>query len=130
MSSTPNVEGLRCQVRTGYLVFRRFSAFECVVIVLLANLVVACSTAPRRTEAERGADANIAAQVEMALAADPNIYARHIEVVVDRGVVHLGGFVFSSEDYRLARYDAASVPGVKTVNTQMELMRGGISGAK
>ena len=103
---------------------------RCAVMAILGALAVACSMPPRRTEAERTADTSIAAQVEAALAADPYIYARHIEVAVDRGVVHLGGFVFSSEDYRLARRDAASIPGVKAVSTQMELMRGGVSGTR
>jgi osmotically-inducible protein OsmY len=89
---------------------------------------VACSTTPRKTETERATDAALAAQVEAALLADPNIYARHIDVVVDRGVVALGGFVWSNKDYQLARNDAASIPGVKTVDMQMELMRGGVSG--
>jgi hyperosmotically inducible periplasmic protein len=88
----------------------------------------ACSTTPRRTAVERAADAEIAARVEAALLADPNIYARHIDVAVDRGVVHLGGYVWEDVDFRLARNDAASVAGVRTVDTQMELMRGGISG--
>ena len=66
--------------------------------------------------------------VDNALLADPNIYARHIDVAVDRGVVTLGGYVWSSRDYQLARHDAASIPGVKVVDTDMELMRGGVSG--
>jgi osmotically-inducible protein OsmY len=99
-----------------------------VTALVAAYGFVACSTAPRRTETERAADAAIAAQVEAALLADPNIYARHIEVVVDRGVVALGGFVWSNKDYQLARNDAASIPGVKTVDVAMELMRGGVSG--
>jgi osmotically-inducible protein OsmY len=70
----------------------------------------------------------LAAQVESALLADPTIYARHVDIRVDRGVVHLGGYVWSAHDYRLARKDAASVPGVKAVDVEMELMRGGVSG--
>jgi hypothetical protein len=130
MPIQPNNKDLRCQVRTCIRAPWKFSTFWHVVIVILGILAVACSIPPRRTEAERTADANIAAQVNAVLAADPNIYARHIEVAVDRDVVHLGGFVFSSEDYQRARHDAASVPGVKTVNMQMELMRGGVSGTK
>jgi osmotically-inducible protein OsmY len=90
--------------------------------------VVACSTAPPRTTAERVADADITDRVQAALLADPNIYARHIDVAVDRGVVHLGGYVWEDNDFQTARRDAASVPGVKKVITQMELMRGGVAG--
>jgi hypothetical protein len=59
----------------------------------------------------------------------PDVYARHIDVEVDRGIVHLGGYVWEIEDFRNARRDAASVPGVKMVLTEMELMRGGIGGS-
>lgn len=62
------------------------------------------------------------------LSADPNIYARHVEVEVDRGVVYLGGYVWEPNEFQIARSDAASVPGVKSVVTQMELKRAGISG--
>ena len=74
------------------------------------------------------ADADIADRVQAALLADPNIYARRIDVEVDRGVVHLGGYVWEDEDFRTARRDAASVPGAKTVVTEMELVRGGLAG--
>lgn len=104
------------------------SLLETVVALIVAASCVACSTQPLRSEAERAADENVAAQVETALQADPSLYARHIDVTVDRGVVHLGGFVWSAEELRLARYDAASVAGVKTVSPEMELIRGGITG--
>ena len=91
-------------------------------------LAAACATLPPRTAAERAGDAVIAAQVEAALLADPTVYARHIDVAVDRGVVRLGGYVWSDQDFRLARQDAASVAGVKTVQMDLELMRGGLAG--
>jgi len=103
-------------------------ALPAVVILAAACAIVACSTAPRRNAAERTGDAVIAAEVEAALLADPSVYARHIDVAVDRGVVRLGGFVWPPQDFRLARQDAASVPGVKSVEMQIELMRGGVSG--
>jgi osmotically-inducible protein OsmY len=48
---------------------------------------------------------------------------------VNRGVVRLGEFVYSDEYFRIARRDAASIFGVKSVDTDMQLMRGGISGS-
>lgn len=104
------------------------SVLPAVIALVAAYSVSACSTLPPRTESERAADAHIAAQVEVALLADPNIYARHIDVAVDKGVVHLGGYVWSAQDYRLARQDAASVSGVTAVSTEMELVRGGTAG--
>jgi osmotically-inducible protein OsmY len=98
------------------------------VAVAMACIVAACASTPRRTAAERASDAEIASRVEAALLADPEIYARHIDVGVNRGVVHLGGYVWEDHDFQIARNDAASVAGVTTVEMQMELMRGGIAG--
>jgi osmotically-inducible protein OsmY len=96
--------------------------------VLIACGVIACSTMPRRTAEQRVADADTASRVQAALLADPEIYARHIDVRVDGGVVHLGGYVWEAEDFRTARRDASSVPGANTVITEMELVRGGLAG--
>jgi osmotically-inducible protein OsmY len=102
--------------------------FPKVVILLLAGSLSACSTGPPRTEAEQAADADTAARVESALTANPTLFARHIDVSVDGGVVYLGGYVWSVEDLYLARNLAASVPGVKSVSSELELMRGGSKG--
>lgn len=100
-----------------------------VVVLVAACGIGACSTTPARTTAERLADADIAGRVQATLLADPDIYARPIDVAVDRGVVHLGGYVWENDDFQTARRDAASVPGVKAVVAQMELMRGGLAGS-
>jgi osmotically-inducible protein OsmY len=97
-------------------------------VLLGACVLAACSTTPPKSEAERAADEATAERVEAALEADPKVYARHIDVKADRDVVYLGGFVWSPRDSLLAKNDAASVPGVKKVITQMELIRGGMSG--
>jgi osmotically-inducible protein OsmY len=99
-------------------------------VLVTAWVATACSSAPRRTEAERIADAGIATQIEATLLADPSIYARHIDVTVDRGVAHLGGFVWSPQDFAIARRDAESVAGVIRVQAQMELVRGGVAGSR
>lgn len=89
--------------------------------------VFGCATTPR-TAQERAADADVTAKVEAALDSDSRIYARHVDVNVDRGVVYLGGYVWSDSELRFAKADAAAVPGVLSVSDQIELMRGGISG--
>src|SRR5665213_2117033 len=109
---------------------RCVNGVSATVVILAATYgVVACSITPRRTAAEREVDSDTAARVQAVLLADQNIYARHIDINVDRGVVHLGGYVWENDDFQTARRDAASVPGVKTVVTEMELLRGGIGGA-
>jgi osmotically-inducible protein OsmY len=96
----------------------------------VACLLSACAISPRRTPDERVADARVATRVESTLLSDPNIYARHIDVAVVRGVVHLGGYVWEPGDFQTARQDAASVPGVTAVDLEMELMRGGLAGSR
>jgi osmotically-inducible protein OsmY len=103
-------------------------ALAALAILLLGGSLAACSTAPRRTDAERAADADTASRVESAFTADPTLFARHIDVSVDGGVVYLGGYVWSVEDLYLARHLAASVAGVRSVSSDMELMRGGSKG--
>jgi osmotically-inducible protein OsmY len=114
--------------RPRILKHRPGGASSAVVLLVSAYVAVACSVPPRRTPSERTSDAVIAVQVEATLLADPTIYARHVDVTVDRGVVRLGGYVWSAQDFRVARQDAASVAGVKSVVTEMELMRGGTAG--
>ena len=70
------------------------------------------------------ADAQMTGRVKAALAADPHLLARHIDVSVKNGVVHLGGLVESSEDVERALEDAHAVPGVVNVENEMELKRG------
>jgi osmotically-inducible protein OsmY len=101
---------------------------RCAIAALAVYSLVACSTSPPRSDSERAADAAAAARVEAALNADPRIYARHVDVRVDRGVVHLAGFVWSDSELFYAKNDAASIPGVRTVVDDMELMRGGMTG--
>jgi hypothetical protein len=87
-----------------------------VVVLMAAYGVVACSTAPPRTTAERGADADITDRVQAALLADPNIYARHIDVAVDRGVVvlvHLRTTVCARPPKRLRALSSATGNGLK-----------------
>jgi len=85
---------------------------------------------PIRTPEQCIADASVASRVESTLLSDPNIYARHIDVAVVRGVVHLGGYVWEPEDFQTAKRDAASIPGVAAVDTEMQLMRGGLAGSR
>lgn len=98
------------------------------VALVLAAVVAAgaCSSTPRTTD-ERAADATLAARVQAALRADHAIYSPHIDVEVERGEVHLKGFVYSDTERQLAQTDAESVPGVLTVDMELDLMGGGIS---
>jgi osmotically-inducible protein OsmY len=102
-----------------------------LAVVAVAVLVGAasCSTTPRRTSEEQASDADIKAKVVSALKSDQNLLSEHIDVVIDRGVVQLKGFVYSDHERSLARTDAESVPGVQSVDIELDLMGGGISEA-
>jgi len=100
------------------------------LLVVLTCAAAACTSAPRRSPAERQADAALAARVEAALEADPRLFARHIDVSVERGKVLLGGYVWETEDFYLAPRDARAVAGVTGVESQMQLLRGGRGGGR
>jgi hyperosmotically inducible periplasmic protein len=87
--------------------------------------VVACASGPPRTEAQAQADKLTAERVEAALNADKMLYARHIFVHADNGVVRLTGYVWDRPDFDQATFIAEGVPGVKQVVNDLELQRNG-----
>lgn len=104
---------------------------SCVAFVAVTACgMVACATGPRKTEAERQADRETVERVQLALNEDTLLYARHISVRADGGVVLLGGYVWTQPDLREALRIAALVPGVTKVVDQMELQRNGIDNSQ
>jgi hypothetical protein len=71
-----------------------------VMVLVAACAVAACSTTPLRTTAEKLADADIAGRVQAVQLADPDIYARHIDIAVNRGVVHSEGMSGRTTTFR------------------------------
>jgi osmotically-inducible protein OsmY len=65
--------------------------------------LLACTSGPRKSEAERQTDKETAERVQEALAADNELYSRHIYVRADSGVVKLSGFVWEPPDIELAQ---------------------------
>jgi osmotically-inducible protein OsmY len=94
-----------------------------VAIALLASLV-GCATP--RSDAQKQADEAIAARVDSALQADKLLYAKHISVHADNGVVRLTGFVWESPDLEEAQRIAAGIEGVQGVVNDLELQRNGL----
>jgi osmotically-inducible protein OsmY len=96
------------------------------VLLLSALLGAACaSAAGDRRLAEPVVDQQLAARVEYALMHDDRLYARHIDVDVEHGVVHLSGLVWEVDDLFEAKRLARAVPGVTAVVSDLELVRGG-----
>src|SRR5579863_7794342 len=86
--------------------------------------VLACATP--RTEAQRQLDKETAERVQSALDSDRLLYAKHIVVRADSGVVRLTGFVWDPPDLDEARRDAEGVEGVSKVVNDLELQLNGI----
>ncbi len=88
--------------------------------------VLACAAGPQKTDAQRQADTETAERVQAALDADNLLYAKHIRVRADNGVVRLSGFVWDPPDLNEAQSIAEQVPGVSKVVNDLELQRNGV----
>lgn len=101
--------------------------FRAALAAVVACGAVACVMGPPKTQAERQADNDVADRVQAALGADRYLYARHITVRADSGVVSLGGYVWTPEELDAAMQDVQTVPGVTKVVNSMEVDRGAVS---
>ena len=95
-----------------------------VAVVVLSGMA-ACASGPRKTEAQLQADKETAQRVETALNADKDLYAKHIFVRADNGVVQLSGYVWDPSDFQTAILIAEGVEGVTGVVNNLELNRNG-----
>jgi osmotically-inducible protein OsmY len=98
-------------------------SFSIAVAVLCG--VAACASGPRKTDAQLQADKETAERVENALNADKGLYAKHISVHADNGVVRLTGYVWDASDFQTATLIAEGVAGVTGVVNDLELNRNG-----
>lgn len=96
----------------------------CVAVAALCG-VAACVSGPPKTTAQAQADKETAQRVETALNADKGLYAKHIIVYADNGVVRLTGYVWESSDFQEAILIAEGVEGVTAVVNNLELNRNG-----
>jgi osmotically-inducible protein OsmY len=94
--------------------------------VALALLCALAACATPRTTAQQLADKETAARVQAALDGDKQLYAKHIFVRVDEGVVHLSGYVWDPPDLQEAQQVAELVQGVTKVVNNLELQRNGV----
>jgi len=74
-------------------------------------------------------DEALRARVLAALLADPEIYAKHIEITVERSVVTMDGVLSDESDLREAKRVVYSIEGVAGVNDQIEISNGGNVGS-
>jgi len=107
-----------------YALTRRVMRVAAAAAVLCG--VAACVLGPHKTDEQRHADQALADRVQAALDADQQLYARHITVRADGGVVLLTGYVWDTPDLEEARSTAEAVAGVTQVKSDLELQRNGI----
>jgi osmotically-inducible protein OsmY len=95
-------------------------------VMFLTGCLTACALGSHKSAASDRADRSTAQRVESALAADQELYSRHITVRADEGVVRLTGFVWDPPDLVAAERIAEAVPGVTRVVNSLELQRNGM----
>jgi osmotically-inducible protein OsmY len=96
-----------------------------VAVAILCS-AIACATGAPKTDAQRQADKETVERVQAALDADRLLYAKHISVHADNGVVRLSGYVWDPPDLNEAQSVAAQVQGVDRVVNELELQRNGL----
>lgn len=89
--------------------------------VAVACALTACATLDDRSADERAADAALAHRIEATLAAEPGLYANHVQVEVRRGVVLLSGMVGDESDLRATLRTCYAIAGVRRVDDQLEI---------
>lgn len=95
------------------------------VMVAVLSAMAGCASGPPKTDAQVQADKVMAERVEAALNSDRSLFAKHIDVHADNGVVRLSGYVWEPSDFEEAVYIASNVPGVTQVVNDLELNRNG-----
>jgi osmotically-inducible protein OsmY len=74
------------------------------------------------SKATKPADEALRRQVQAALHDDPFFYDAHVTVTVHDGVVTLEGFVFDLWDLRDAMRIGSRIPGVKRIDSRLDII--------
>lgn len=98
-----------------------FAGIAASVLCVLA----ACASGPTKTADQVESDKATAERVEAALGADHRLYAKHIIVHADNGVVYLSGYVWDRPDFDQATFIAENVVGVTKVVNDLEFQQNG-----
>ena len=93
-----------------------------ITSLAVALAMSACTATPtRETLGESVDDGTTTTRVKAALIANADTEARNIDVDTRRGVVQLNGFVNTERGRAAAKTTAAGVPGVKSVENNLQL---------
>ncbi|QYF92996.1 BON domain-containing protein [Massilia sp. PAMC28688] len=96
----------------------RANSFKALCVALLVLAGCATDGSDRRIGVAIS-DTAISARVKAALAADPDVKARDVQVETFRGTVQLSGFVDSPDNIRRALDVARGVDGVREVRNAL-----------
>ncbi len=98
---------------------KRISA---IFLALVFASVLGCAGGPQKeSTGEYITDSWITSKVKLALAEDPDVKAREVNVETFKGVVLLSGFVISQAAMNQAVYRARNIQGVTDVKNDMRL---------
>ena len=97
-----------------------------LAVAIAVSGLSACVSGPSRTPEQRQADIELVESVQSALASDHTLYARHITVRADDGVVTLAGYVWTTEELAAVPDIVRSVSGVTNVVNRIEVDRGAV----
>ncbi len=94
-----------------------------VGIVSRANLIQAVSVAWKQSDPKKGAtdDRRIREGLDRELRKSNLTDARHLNFLVDKGIVHLWGMVGSEDERRALRTAASNIEGVQDVRDDLEV---------
>lgn len=94
--------------------------FKAAVFAAVIATLAACSTDPtQRKVGVALSDTAITTKVKFALAGDPDVQGRDVNVETFRGTVQLSGFVSTPENVRRAADLARRVDGVREVRNAL-----------
>ena len=98
---------------------KRISA---IFLALVFASVLGCAGGPQKeSTGEYVTDSWITSKVKLALAEDPDVKAREVNVETFKGVVQLSGFVISQAAMNQAVYRASNIQGVTEVKNDMRI---------
>lgn len=98
------------------------SRWRLALITIASCGMIACAAQPPRTAAQKAADDATTQRVETALAAQTETNFSKVNVSTYDGVVRLGGLVWATQDIYTAAHVAGTVPGVKSVTNDIQLI--------
>jgi osmotically-inducible protein OsmY len=105
------------------VLLRYASKWPAVCAGIAAALGASCASRPPRSSAQIQADEATATRIYAALERDPVYYFRDVDVGVERGVVRLSGYVWTTPALYRAQRIARNVPGVTAVKDELQLER-------